>query len=269
MVEIDGTVDVPDTLVEAPSFHGAPPSEWLQREDRLDDWLDDLDGLDATLATSATDAESGISDAGAERPPEVDVRHATEARDTLARRIEMERTTIRHALGYDDTFAGASFLYDEWDCHAQTYLRGWCRLYERRADPGEPAAVLELLSRIAPHEQRVRRQFRQLPLQAYQRTRRVLDGEELDWERTLEHHIDLRRRASPDERVYQRRDRVVRDVAAAFLIDLSASTDDPVTRPRPRPSAMTTTTRSGSRRRSRTTNRRRGASSTCYAIRSH
>ena len=216
---------------QRPALHGAPPTEWLQREDRLDDWIEELEGLDATLATSAVDAESGITEGGAERPPGVEVRRLTDERDTLARRIEMERTSIRHALGHDDKPASHSYLYDEWDMHAQAYLRGWCRLYERRTDPGETSAVIELLKRIAPHEQHVRRQFQQLPLQAYQRTKRVLDGEELDWDLILDHHTDLRRGASPDERVYQRRDRITRDVAAAFLIDLSASTDDPVVPP--------------------------------------
>jgi hypothetical protein len=234
LVDGKGTLDAPPELdVEAPPFRGVPPIEWLQREDRLDDWLEDLEGLDATLATGAVDGEADAADGSAERPPGVDVRRLTDERDTLARRIEMERTTIRHALGHDDKPASVSYLYDEWDCHAEAYLRGWCRVYERRAEPGDSAAVLELLARIAPHEERVRRQFRQLPLQAYQRTRRVLDGEELDWDRTLDHHIDLKRRAAPDERVYQRRDRVTRDVAAAFLIDLSASTDDPVVKPEP------------------------------------
>ena len=235
LIDVKGTVDESALEVETPSFRGVPPLEWLQREDRLDDWLEELEGLDATLATAAIDAPADSADGSAERPPGVDVRRLTDERDTLARRIEMERTTIRHALGHDDKPASISFLYDEWDCHAQRYLRGWCRLYERRADAGDAAAVVELLARIAPHEERVRRQFRQLPLQAYQRTRRVLDGEELDWERTLDYHIDLKRRAVPDERVYQRRDRVTRDVAAAFLIDLSASTDDPVVKPEPTP----------------------------------
>ena len=235
LVDVKGTVDEAALEVETPSFRGVPPLEWLQREDRLDDWLEELAGLDATLATGAVDAPADSADGSAERPPGVDVRRLTDERDTLARRIEMERTTIRQALGHDDGPASLSFLYDEWDCHGQRYLRGWCRLYERRAEAGDAAAVLELLARIAPHEERVRRQFRQLPLQAYQRTRRVLDGEELDWERTLDYHIDLQRRVVPDERVYQRRDRVTRDVAAAFLIDLSASTDDPVVKPAPTP----------------------------------
>ncbi len=221
-------IDVP-----RPEIHGAPPTEWLQRENRLDDWIEELEGLDAMIATAASDAEAGISEAGAERPPEIEVRQVTDQRDTLARRIEMERNTLRHALGHDDKPPSHSYLYDEWDCHANRYLRGWCRLYERRTEPGSAADVIALLKRIAPHEQRVRRQFQQLPLQAYQRTRRVLDGEELDWDQILDHHTDLRRGAAPDERVYQRRDRVTRDVAAAFLIDLSASTDDPVTKPAP------------------------------------
>jgi nitric oxide reductase activation protein len=187
------------------------------------------------IATSASDAEAGISEAGAERPPEIEVRRATDQRDTLSRRIEMERNTLRHALGHDDKTASHSFLYDEWDCHAQRYLRGWCRLYERRADAGKASDVIDLLKRISPHEQRVRRQFQQLPLQAYRRMRHLLDGDELDWDQILDHHTELRRGAAPDERVYQRRDRVTRDVAAAFLIDLSASTDDPVAKPDPTP----------------------------------
>jgi len=223
---VNPNADDARVTIERPAMHGEPPTEWLQREDRLDDWTEDLAGLDATIATSAVDAQSPIAQAGAERPPEIEVRRLTDERDTLARRIEIERNTIRQALGLDGNAAGVSFLYDEWDSHAQKYLRGWCRLYERRAEPGDTAAVIELLKRIAPHEQRVRRQFQQLPLQAYQRTRRMLDGEELDWDQILDHQIDRRRGAAPDERVYQRRDRVTRDVAAAFLIDLSASTDD-------------------------------------------
>ena len=225
---------VTDEIAEQrPALHGAPPTEWLQREDRLDDWDRELEGLDAAIATGALDADASAAGAGAEKPPEIDIRRATDERDMLARRIEMERTTLAHALGHDDKPASQSYLYDEWDMHERRYLRGWCRLYERRSDPGDATAVMALLNRIAPHERRVRRQFQQLPLHAYQRTRRVLDGEELDWDQVLDHRTELRRGAVPDERVYQRRDRVTRDVAAAFLIDLSASTDDPVVPPDP------------------------------------
>jgi nitric oxide reductase NorD protein len=220
-------------LIERPALHGRPPEGWLQREDRLEDWQAELAGLDAQLASAAMQGDAEDGDAAHERPTAVDVRQAADQRDMLARRIEMERTNLQHALGRNEHTGAASFLYDEWDYLAQRYLRGWCRLYERRAEPGDVHQVHELLRRIAPLQQRVQRQFQQLPLQAFQRTRRVLDGEELDWERVLEHHTDRRRNVLPDERVYSRRDRIVRDVAAAFLIDLSASTDDPIDKPEP------------------------------------
>jgi len=212
--------------IERPQLHGDAPTEWLQREERLTDWDEDLASLDALIATEAMDGDADGGDAGTERPPGMDVRQLTDQRDTLARRIEMERNNIRHALGQIGRPSGVSFLYDEWDVLSQQYLRGWCRLYESRAEAGTGLAVVEMLNRIAPLQQRVRRQFQQLPLQAFQRTRGVYDGEELDWDRVLDHHIDRRRGVTPDERIYQRRDRITRDVAAAFLIDLSASTDD-------------------------------------------
>ena len=235
-VELTTLVTVEDAApldIERPQLHGDAPVEWLQREDRLTDWDEDLASLDAQIATEAIDGDADGGDAGTERPPGMDVRQLTDQRDTLARRIEMERNNIRHALGQIGRPEGVSFLYDEWDVLSQRYLRGWCRLYECRAEVGTGAAVIEMLNRIAPLQQRVRRQFQQLPLQAFQRTRGVFDGEELDWDRVFDHHVDRHRGVSPDERVYQRRDRITRDVAAAFLIDLSASTDDAAVPPEP------------------------------------
>ncbi len=171
--------------------------------------------------------------------------------------------------------ASHSYLYDEWDMHAQSYLRGWCRLYERRTDPGDAAAVIELLKRIAPHEQRVRRHSSNC------RCRRISAPSAYS---TAKNSIGIScsiitpicaAARRPDERVYQRRDRVTRDVAAAFLIDLSASTDDPVVPP------QTTVALGPDGKpaddddpflwqpvRSTTTRHRRGGSSTCCATRS-
>ncbi len=222
--------DEPPSIIDVdrPAIHGNPPEEWLQREERLTDWDEALASLDALIATSAIQGDAEMGDAGAERPAEIELRQLTDQRDTLARRIEIEANAIAHALGQIGRPHGISYLYDEWDTLGQRYLRGWCRLYECRAEAGAAREVIDLLNRIAPLQQRVRRQFQQLPQQAFQRTRRVFDGEELDWDQVLDYHTDRRRHVTPDERVYQRRDRITRDVAAAFLIDLSASTDDPV-----------------------------------------
>ena len=65
--------------------------------------------------------------------------------------------------------------------------------------------------------------------------RRLIEGEELDLDRVVETHVDRRAGRPPDGAVYMSRRRQHRDVAAAFLLDMSASTDTeaPVDEPEP------------------------------------
>ena len=60
------------------------------------------------------------------------------------------------------------------------------------------------------------------------------DGDELDLNAVIEARQDIRAGQSPNERVYSRKERVQRDVSAIFLVDLSASTDDPIQPPEPK-----------------------------------
>ncbi|PON10782.1 hypothetical protein C2W62_48260, partial [Candidatus Entotheonella serta] len=55
-----------------------------------------------------------------------------------------------------------------------------------------------------------------------------IDGEEIDLDSAIEARIDRRAGNMPSEKVYTRRQKRDRDVAAAFLLDMSASTDDDV-----------------------------------------
>ena len=55
----------------------------------------------------------------------------------------------------------------------------------------------------------------------------MADGDELDLAALVDVRASLRAGVAADDRVYSRRDRLRRDVGAAFLVDLSASTDDP------------------------------------------
>ena len=54
------------------------------------------------------------------------------------------------------------------------------------------------------------------------------EGDELDLDAVIEAVVDRRTGHSIDDRLHIRRDRAVRDVATAFLVDLSASTSSPL-----------------------------------------
>ena len=59
----------------------------------------------------------------------------------------------------------------------------------------------------------------------------VIEGEELDLERTIGYLVDRRAGLTPDDTIYVQRQRKERDVSTLFLLDMSASTDDIVPDP--------------------------------------
>ncbi len=215
---------------------GAIPGhmEWAQREARLEDWEKALDDANAEVAAmevgelssgDRVEVGEGIGD-GDTRDVGKDL---VRARDDLQRRIDSERSELRHRFGAAPHDA-RSFLYDEWDYLERRYRKGWCRLFEIDVDPREAAdgGGRGLMRSVRPYARAVRRRFEQIRPIGYQRVRKVADGDELDLGALVDVRSDLRAGVSPDDRVYSQRQRARRDVSAAFLVDLSASTDDPV-----------------------------------------
>ena len=204
--------------------------EWLQREARLEDWDDELAKLEGDLAALEFAEQAGEeAQAGQARDADGEQREVgadlVAERDRMKRRIDMERSSVRRALG-ESRDGTASFRYDEWDFHQGVYLRGWCRLYEEPLQAVTDADSQALLAAVRPFANAVRRRFEQMRPVGYQRVKKTPDGDELDFDAIVQARADIRNGASPDERVYSRRDPIRRDVAAAFLVDLSASTDD-------------------------------------------
>ena len=155
-----------------------------------------------------------------------------EPSETERRTAEIDRLALRRAFG--ETAAGdRSYLVDEWDCLKRIYLKGWCRVHEHRLRGDDTEFIVGVRERYAAQAQQVKRQFRMIRSESLQRVRRVSDGEELELDGVIEAVIDRRAGHATDEHVYMRRDRGLRDVAAAFLVDLSASTDYPVPDPDP------------------------------------
>jgi nitric oxide reductase activation protein len=117
-----------------------------------------------------------------------------------------------------------SFLYDEWDSNACRYLPSWCRVNERPLVGGDPAFISEVRRRHAALARQVRRQFSMITAESWRRLRRERDGRELDLDEVVASMVDRRRGIIDDEHLHIRQVRAAREVAAAFLLDMSAST---------------------------------------------
>ncbi|MFT7131413.1 MAG: nitric oxide reductase NorD protein [Cyclobacteriaceae bacterium] len=123
------------------------------------------------------------------------------------------------------------FRYDEWDCVINDYRRRWCTLHEIRDVDEDPTFVDDALQALRGLSARVRRQLNMLRPEMLAKVRGQVDGEELDMEKAIEAIVDRRAGLSPEERIYIQKQRKIRDVSALFLLDMSASTDDPMPDP--------------------------------------
>ncbi|HYF59264.1 MAG TPA: VWA domain-containing protein [Burkholderiaceae bacterium] len=120
--------------------------------------------------------------------------------------------------------APGGVLHDEWDYRAGRFLRAWCRVHERRLRGTETGFADDVRARHPELVRALRARFARMRPTGRLRVRRVGDGDELDLEGLVEAVVDRRAGRATDERLYVRRDPAVRDVAAAFLVDMSAST---------------------------------------------
>ncbi len=116
------------------------------------------------------------------------------------------------------------FFYDEWDGRIVDYRSNWCRVIEETAAEGSGGFVERTRTTHGRTIALIRRYFEGIRPSALRRLRRQSDGEEVDLEAVIESLVEQRAQTSPTEDVYIRKDRRERDVAVAFLVDLSGST---------------------------------------------
>jgi nitric oxide reductase activation protein len=126
------------------------------------------------------------------------------------------------------------FYYDEWDFRAGDYRPRWTRVGERLLEEGDDDFYEETLRRYHGLVLETRRQFELMRPESFRKIKKLEDGHEIDLDDAIEFHVDKRAGVGPIARIYSRRNKVERDVAVAFLLDMSASTDEEIEKQRPK-----------------------------------
>jgi nitric oxide reductase NorD protein len=120
-----------------------------------------------------------------------------------------------HALG---------LRYPEWDFRTERYRRAYCAVREVAAAPGDPFWSFRVLEEHRSLLAALRRRFEPLRPRRERRPRQ-LDGANLDLDALVDDFADRSAGRTPSERLYLAERPLRRDVAAAFLVDASGSTD--------------------------------------------
>lgn len=121
-----------------------------------------------------------------------------------------------------------TYYYDEWDFRAQDYKPQWCAVKESKLEEGEPDFYEDAISEHAGLVSQTRKQFELLKPEMFRKIKRLPDGEDFDLDTAIEWMIERKSGVNPSDKLYWRRNKIERDVAVAFLIDMSASTDEEI-----------------------------------------
>jgi nitric oxide reductase NorD protein len=116
-----------------------------------------------------------------------------------------------------------AYLYNEWDYRRNNYRKDWCVMRELQVEPKLDDFVPQTRAKYARHLLGLRKTFealrgedRWLKKEPY--------GDEVDIDALVEAHADAHQGLEMSERVFTRLDKVDRNIAVMFMVDMSGST---------------------------------------------
>ena len=124
----------------------------------------------------------------------------------------------------DDDSAAAVFRYREWDADLCDYLNDHVRVQEKNIEGFKSNFYIGTLNRYMGTVKRIRREFELLRPEEIKILKKWIDGEEFDTCALVDHAIDKKAGMIPSDRLYTKRIKQQRDIAALLLVDLSRST---------------------------------------------
>ena len=122
------------------------------------------------------------------------------------------------------------FYYDEWDFRANDYKPRWCRVIQTSLDEGKDDFYRQTLATYSGLMTQTRKQFELMKPELFRKIKHLYDGEDFDFDAVIDYFVERKTGGSPNEKIYWRRNKVERDVAVSFLLDMSASTDEEINR---------------------------------------
>ncbi|MGQ4807624.1 hypothetical protein NKDENANG_00979 [Candidatus Entotheonellaceae bacterium PAL068K] len=247
---LPGTAE-PAKGVEPVPYRGEVKPELIQKQLRVQELTEALEPLQDAVSPLSAEflkklLEQGELDIQSVQEGELDATSGLwvsdlEDRDGVGQRDRQHRAELQRQIDalraeVDDAYGALSaqsqaVLYDEWDYGIGDYRKHWCRLTETLLEQEDTAFVEKTRQQYAELLAQVSRQFQMLKPQRLKKINRLVDGEDIDLDRTIEAIVDRRSGNVLSDNVYMRRHKRERCVAALFLLDMSASTDDEIKEP--------------------------------------
>jgi len=115
-------------------------------------------------------------------------------------------------------------LYPEWGEDINDYRPNWARIREQTLAGRSLAFYRQVLDKHAGLLKKIRREFQMLKPEGFTKRKRQYDGDDIDLDAVVENWVDRKVGLSPSEKNYTLHQKKKRDIAVAFLVDMSRST---------------------------------------------
>jgi len=218
---------------DAPAQRETQAKEGEKTPSESPDAMDDPDGLMQATKPEAgqghsPDEVAQQTEAPTEAPPGGAEMDGAETQDSLGggetpegvgAQVPQQPEPVEEDLGEQ------VFHYDEWDHRIEDYRPSWCTLREQRATRTQEGFVAATFHEFGGVVSQIRRNFQLMRPERLRKMRYQTEGDDLDTDGLVEYVVEKRARISGSGRVYIKRDKKDRDVATAFLVDMSSSTD--------------------------------------------
>lgn len=144
--------------------------------------------------------------------------------------LELESMMCSHGLGQpaNDEDGADTFRYREWDGCMGDYLPDRVRVLERDIQGADPEFYRQTINEFRDLVDRIRYAFELLRPEEMTILRQWREGDAFDYRALLDYALDKKAGLMPSDRLFIKRMKRVRDVAALLLVDLSRSTANPV-----------------------------------------
>jgi nitric oxide reductase NorD protein len=121
------------------------------------------------------------------------------------------------------------YHYQEWDYQIQLHRPDWATVYERLQPKGDIKDIENILTEYKPVAHRIKQIIDLLTPAGVQRVRNMEDGDEIDINAAIDAMVSIRMGEQPNSRITMRNVLKSRDLAVVVLMDLSESTNEPMT----------------------------------------
>jgi hypothetical protein len=203
------------------------------RDDNVHLWCDERALSEGASATAALDAV-GIRSARLQEDdvgtqlPLADVGQVDDGRG-FALDIVSDDAALWYREDSPVDAEGEGLRYPEWDYRIECLKSDWATVRESVPPAGDAAVASRILASHHRVVDQLHRQIAAVRYESHRRLRHQLEGDELDPDGLVSNAIDLRARRTPDQRIYVRHHvHSEQELAALVLLDLSASTNDPL-----------------------------------------